>query len=141
MKFLLGIIFLSVTSSSISQNNNKAKSIDLLLEEIKAKESTELIIGAVIKQYLNKTPNAPSSIDKEINKSIDYSSYYIKVRDTYNKAFSESEIKELIYIHQSGNKELFKKKSERVSNELYDIGNSFGKEAVKIIVAKLKPYQ
>jgi len=137
---LIGIFVLMGTTLSYGQNSSKSKALDALLVETQAKESTQQIIEGIIQQYMAKKPNAPKSIDQEIQKSIDYESYMKNIKAAYAEAYSELEINELIKIHKSGDQQLFKKKSERVAKPLYDIGNAFGKEVVQVIVDKLQPY-
>jgi hypothetical protein len=139
-KFIVGIVVMLSMSIAYGQNSSKSKNIDVLLVETQAKETTQQIIEGIIRQYIAKKPNAPKSIEQEIQKSIDYESYMKNIKAAYAEAYSELEINELIKIHKSGDQQLFKKKSERVAKPLYDIGNAFGKEVVQVIVDKLQPY-
>lgn len=141
MKHLLGILIVLSTSMGYAQNNSsKTKAIDALLIENQAKAGTEQIMLGLIRSYMGKKPNAPKSLEQEIQNSLDYDGYMIKVKAAYNKIYTEAEIKELTELHKSGNTELYKQKSERVAKLLYDIGSEFGRESVKIITTKLQPY-
>jgi hypothetical protein len=138
-KSVVTIFLLFSVLMSFSQNN-KSSLIDTLLLETKAESSTKGIMSGIIKQFMSRKPNAPESLEQEIQNSIDYSNYMKKVKSAYDTAYTEAELKELIEIHQSGNQELFKQKSERVAKPLYDIGNKFGVSAVGVIKAKLQSY-
>lgn len=108
-RILIGTFVLMGTTLSYGQNSSKSKVIDALLIETQAKESTQQIIVGIIRQYMAKKPNAPRSIEQEIQKSIDYESYMKNVKAAYEEAYSELEINELIKIHKSGDQQLFKK--------------------------------
>lgn len=137
---IIAIFLLFSMSVAFSQSNNKSDLINTLLLETKAESGTKDIMSGIIKQFMSRKPNAPKSLEQEIQNSIDYSDYMKKVKSAYDTTYTEAELKELIEIHQSGNQELFKQKSERVAKSLYDIGNKFGVSAVRVIKAKLQSY-
>lgn len=140
-KIVLGILIILSSSMVYGQNSSsKSKAIDALFVQNQTKSGTEQIMLGLIKQYMSKKPNAPKSLEQEIQNSLDYKGYMTKVKAAYDKAYTEEEIKELTQLHQSENMELYKQKSERVAKALYDIGSAFGRESVKIITAKLQPY-
>lgn len=140
MKKVLIVLMMFNFTMIYSQNNDKLSLIDTLLIETNARLGTEQIMSGIIKQFMSRKPNAPKSLEQEIQKKIDYNEYMKKVKSAYNTTYTKSEIQELIEVHQSENQELFKQKSEKISKALYDIGSNFGKSAVEIIKTKLQSY-
>lgn len=138
--FIIGILVVVSTSMVNGQSESKSKAIDALLIETKAKESTQQIMFGLIKQSISKKPNAPKSLDHEIQNSLDYEGYIIKVKAAYDKAYTKEEINELTQLHKSGEINKYKEKSERVTKALYDIGVEFGRESVVIIQKKIQSY-
>lgn len=138
--FILGIIIVLSTTMVYGQSESKSEAIDVLLNEIQVKEVSEQMMLGLIKSFLKKKPNAPKSLELEINKLLDYDDYVLKIKDAYTKTYTKAEIVELTRLHQSGNKELYKQKSEAVAKVMYEIGSTFGRESVKIITTKLQAY-
>ncbi|GAL85774.1 hypothetical protein MYP_3003 [Sporocytophaga myxococcoides] len=140
MNLLISVFVFFISQFNVVQKDSKEKFVDELLRLTKTRESAEVVINSIIRKQVQNKPKAPSNIEFEIKKSINYETYLNQVKRIYYSNYSELELKELIKIYREGDFELFKSKTQKIEKPIYDVGLAFGKDCAKIINDKLKNY-
>lgn len=130
------LIFIALVSVSFQSGLNP--NIEKLLQVSQTKQNTEEKVKEVLSMYKKKYPNVSIMTWGGIEESINYQTYYAKIRQVYRSSYSDAEIKELIKLYNPKTMDQYMAKSKRVEQKLYDVGKEFGKELSAHIQARVK---
>lgn len=132
---ILFFLVVNVFSSfQLTSNSN----IEKLLEVNKTKESTELMVKQIIDIYQKQYPNVSFMTWREIESSINYKSYYSKIKQIYSSNYTDTEIKELIKLYNPKTMDKYTAKTKKIEQQLYNTGKEFGKELSQLITSKIR---
>lgn len=140
MKKTLILLFLGICTM-VNAQDKKAQVVEELLEVTKVEASVPLIISSIMGKFKQRRTDIPDSYWKEIEKGVDYSSFINGARKLYNDNYTVAELEELVSLFKVGDMETYKQKSERITPQLYQVGNDFGQQTVQFIVEKMKAYK
>lgn len=139
MRKILILMVLGICTIANAQDR-KAAVIENLLEVTQTKASVPVIVNSIMDKLKQKRTDIPETYWKDIEKGVDYSSFIDGARKLYNDNYTIAELEELVSLYQSGDIEIYKQKSEKITPQLYQVGNDFGQETVKFIVERMKAY-
>lgn len=140
MRKILILMILGICTIANAQDR-KAVVIENLLEVTQTKASVPVIVNSIMDKLKQKITDIPETYWKDIEKGVDYSSFIDGARKLYSNSYTIAELEELVSLYQSGDMEAYKQKSERITPQLYQVGNDFGQETVKFIIEKIKAYK
>lgn len=140
MKKTLILLFIGVCTM-VNAQNKKAQVVEELLKVTKVEESVPLIVNSLMNKFKQKRTDIPESYWKEIANKVDYSSFINGARKLYNDNYTVEELEELVSLFKARDMETYKQKSERITPQLYQVGNDFGQQTVQFIVEKMKAYK
>ncbi len=140
MKKTLIILFLGICTM-VNAQDRKTLVVEELLTVTKTKESVPLIVNSILDKFKEKRTDISDSYWVEINNGIDYRTFIDGARKLYNDNYTTAELEELVSLFKSGDMETYQKKSERITPQLYKVGNDFGQQTVQFIVGKMKAYK
>lgn len=140
MKKTLILLFLGVCTIANAQDK-KAQVVEELLEVTKVEASVPLIVSSIMGKFKQKRTDIPESYWKEIESKVDYSSFINGARKLYNDNYTVAELEEMVSLFKAGDIETYQQKSERITPQLYKVGNDFGQQTVQFIVGKMKAYK
>jgi hypothetical protein len=137
-KFRILFFIISLCFLSISFQDTTVTNIEKLIKVTKTKESTEKLVKGAIDFYKKKHLNVSVMTWSNIEKSIDYYSYYKKIKQIYSSNYTDTEIKELIKLYNPKTMDKYTAKTKKVEQQLYNAGKEFGKELSQLIISKIK---
>jgi len=140
---IIAVTIFGLTTMQANEQRDPTK--DQLLEELF--QTTNLynmvpsLVKSIIITYKKKITNIPESYWDNLERSMDYSGFIQDAKKIYGRNYSEAELQEIIDAYNTKDLENYKLKSKRVEQELYALGNAFGKKAALDIVNKLQQYK
>lgn len=129
-------VFLAISFCSFQSATNT--SVDKLLEVNKTRETTEIMVKQILDMFEKKYPNVSIMTWGSIEKSIDYDSYYKKVKYIYSSNYTDVEIKELIRLYKSDTMDKYITKTKKIEQQLYNAGKDFGIGIAQLVNSKIK---
>ena len=131
------LILISILLFFSFQSSTNAN-VEKLFTVTETKASTEQMVQEVIAMYKKRYPNVSVMTWGSIESSINYNSYYKKIKQIYSSNYTDSEIKELIKLYNPKTMDKYTLKTKKVEQQLYDAGKEFGKELSQLINSKIK---
>lgn len=125
---MLFFSFQSITNSDLEE----------LFKVNSTKASTEAMVKEVIGMYKKRYTNVSFITWSSIESSINYNSYYKRIKQIYSSNYTDAEIKELIKLYNPKAMDKYTLKTKKVETKLYDAGKEFGKELSLLINSKIK---
>lgn len=138
LKFRLLFLIISFSFLSFSFQDAAGTNVEKLFTVTKTKETTEQMVKEVIAMYKKRYPNVSVMTWGSIESSINYNSYYKKIKQIYSSNYTDAEIKELIKLYNPKTMDKYTLKTKKVEQKLYDAGKEFGKELSQLINSKIK---
>jgi hypothetical protein len=134
LKALMLALTILLATNIYSQKLDK---YDLLINKIKIREQSDVMIAQMVDAYAKQKPNVPLKVWQEIKKTPFSNSFLADVKKLFKENYTIKEVDILISTIDKYGANVYEPKPE-ITQKMYDLGKVFGKSVGNQIVVKLK---
>ncbi|WP_303315357.1 hypothetical protein Q4Q34_15435 [Flavivirga abyssicola] len=137
MKNVILIITFLFTSINISGQQKRGSKIDELIEITDLDNTISTFVNSILDKHKEANTSISDHCWEKVKSEIDYEPLLDKIRGVYKTNFTEEELTGLFNLYKSGNINEYERQINKIDNQLYIVGNEFGKNTSKIISEKI----
>lgn len=130
-------IFLTLVLLTMGINSHSQSKYDELIIKTEIIKQSEMMLDQMLLYYAKQKPTVPNNIWGKVKNSLKYNSFTTKVKNIFEKHYTQDEVNEFIETIDKYGLKAYKPKPV-VTEAMYNLGKEFGKDLGVQINSKLK---